>query len=256
MTAPLVLADGKPITISGGEIGSGPWSRLLATSIVPEPRSARAQRGRELAEEGSVHTVAVATGHVTAKVTGSSGFDYDVELHSRPLPPRVWAAAVGSGREFAAAAAGREQSVRLEHELAAGWGEPLVPQSRSIRRSCTCPDIDFSGTCKHVVALAYVFTAAVDEDPELLLRWRGVAQAQQAAADPVEHTATPTAAVAEDDDPWLAGEVPVIEPPRPLPVAAVLKRLGPSGLKLDGVELIELLEPAYAALARTPRPRS
>jgi len=256
MSTPYVLADGKPITISSGEIGRGPWSRLLATSIVPEPRSARAQRGRELAEEGGVHTVAVAPGHVTAKVTGSSGFDYDVELHARPLPPRVWAATVGSGREFAAAAAGREQSVRLEHELSAGWGEPLIPQSRSIRRTCNCPDIDFSGTCKHVVALAYVFAEAVDDDPELLLRWRGVAKAQQAVEEPAEHAPTPTDAVADDEDPWIGGNVPVIEPPRPLPVGAVLKRLGPSGLKLDGVELIELLEPAYAALARDTRNRS
>ena len=60
----------------------------------------------------------------------------------------------------------------------------------------------------------------------------------------------------EADDPWIGGEVPVIEPPRPLPVGAVLKRLGPSGVKLDGVELIELLEPAYAALARPERSRA
>ena len=257
MSDPVLLAGGEPIVLAAeGEIGRGAWARLLASSIVPEPRSARAQRGRELGAEGSVHAVSIGTGHLSAKVTGSSGFDYDVELHARPLPPRVWAAAVGSGREFAAAAAGREQSVRLVHELAAGWGEPLVPPGSSIRRSCTCPDIDFAGTCKHVVALAYVFAEAVDADPELLLRWRGVAPTDSPTDDPVAPSPEPDPVIAEGgEDPWLGGVVPVIEPPRPLPVAAVLKRLGPSGVKLDGVELIELLEPAYAALARPERPR-
>lgn len=253
MSDSLVIADGRPIPLRGdGEIGTGPWSRLLASAIVPEPRSARAQRGRELAADGGVHTISIGTGHLSAKVTGSEDRDYDVTLTTRPLPPRVWAAV--TGREPDGVSSGKEQSVRLEHELAAGWGEPLVPHGRDVRRSCTCPDIEFSGTCKHVVALAYVFAEAVDDDPSLLLRWRGVGPAtdevERAAPEPVAEPVTRV-----DDDAWAAGDVPVIEPPRPLPVAAVLKRLGPSGVKLDGVELIDLLEPAYAALASGERHR-
>ncbi|MFN8224190.1 MAG: SWIM zinc finger family protein [Gaiellales bacterium] len=250
MNDALVLADGRALQlVSEGEIGDGPWARLLAGAIVPDPRSARAQRGRDLAAAGLVHTVSIGVGGVTAKVTGSSGFDYDVELHTRPLSRRVWEAAVASGRDFVAAAAGREQSVRLEHELAAGWGEPLVPPGRAIRRSCTCPDIDFSGTCKHVIAVAFVLAEAIDDDPSLLLRWRGVLATEVEA--PAEPAASPPATTASpDDDPWALGAaLPEIGPPRPLPVAAVLKRLGASGIKLDGVELVELLEPAYVAFS-------
>ena len=44
----VVLAEGRPLPLRReGEIGAGPWSRLLATSIVPEPRSARAQRSAD-----------------------------------------------------------------------------------------------------------------------------------------------------------------------------------------------------------------
>lgn len=252
MSDAILIADGKPLRlVAGPVVGEGPWARLLATAIVPDARSGRAQRGREFAEQGNVHSVTVSPGKVAGKVAGSGGFDYEVELHARPLPPRVWSAAVESGRDFTAAAAGREQSLRLEHELAAGWGEPLVPKGGAVRRSCTCPDIDFSGTCKHAIALAYALAGAIDDDPSLLLHWRGVTPRTGAAPETVSPVSTPAGAAAADDDPWVGGEVPVIGPPRPLPVAAVLKRLGPSGIKLDGVELTELLEPAYVALARS-----
>ena len=52
-----------------------------------------------------------------------------------------------------------------------------------------------------------------------------------------------------DDDPWRAGELPEPRPLRPLPVGAVLKRLGPSGLKLRGEDLATVLERAYVSFA-------
>lgn len=238
-----MLNEGRPLAVVGeGTIGPGPWARLLATSIVADEGSARAERGRALARAGHVHSVCVTEGAVTARVAGSAGGEYAVELGARPLPPRVWAAAAAG---HGAAAAGREQSVRLEHELAAGWGEPLVPPGRAIRRSCTCPDGDVAGTCKHVIALAYVLADAVDRDPGLVLRWRGCAEAPDSGpAEPAE------AATALSVDPWLGGELPVLGPPRTLPNAVVLKRLGPSGIRVDGVDLVDVLERAYAVLAR------
>ena len=53
------------------------------------------------------------------------------------------------------------------------WDEPLIPPGRSIRRTCTCPDAERNGACKHVIALAYVVAAAIDDDPSVLLEWRG-----------------------------------------------------------------------------------
>ena len=43
--------------------------------------------------------------------------------------------------------------------------------------------------------------------------------------------------------------VAAIGAPRPLPVGSMLKRLGASGLVVDGVDLRDALEPAYAAFA-------
>jgi hypothetical protein len=243
-----VLNDGRPIFAGDDDerIGRGPWARWLATSVVRDESSPRAERGRILARSGHVHTVVVDVGAITALVIGSGGAEYRVSLGADPIPPRVWSAVVGSprGRElFRAAAEGREQSLQLEHVMTVDWEEPLVPPSRAVRASCTCPDSDFAGRCKHVFALAYVVAAAVDDDPAILLEWRGCGP-----VDPQEAPA-PAARPRPVGDPWAAGALPVLGPPRPLPVGSVLKRLGDSGLVVDGIDLREALEPAYVAFA-------
>lgn len=240
------LNDGRPIFVEadGDRIGRGPWARWLATAVVPDEGSPRAERGRILARTGHVHSVSVAPGEVTARVIGSAGADYRVGLAADLVKPRVWAAVTGSlrGRTlFSAAAAGSEQSLQLEHVMTVDWDEPLIPPGRSIRRSCTCPDADRHGACKHLIALAYVIADAIDTDPSLLLEWRGcTAEAR------FEQPAAPTRPAG---DPWAAGPLPVLGEPRALPVGSVLKRLGASGLVVDGVDLRDALEPAYAAFA-------
>ena len=173
-----VLNDGRPVFVDGDDdrIGRGPWARWLATSVVPDEGSPRAERGRILARTGHVHSVSVVEGAITAQVIGSGGAEYRVGLAADPVSPRVWAAVIGSPRGrtlFEAAVAGRDQSLQLEHAMTVDWEEPLIPPARSVRRSCTCPDADYSGACKHVIALAYVVADAIDTDPSLLLAWRG-----------------------------------------------------------------------------------
>jgi uncharacterized Zn finger protein len=242
-----ILDDGRPIFVGGDDerIGRGPWARWLATAVVPDEGSARAERGRILARTGHVHNVAVDTGTISALVIGSGSAEYRVALSAEPVSPRVWAAVIGSPRGrtlFDAAAAGREQSLQLEHVMTVDWDEPLIPPARTIRRSCTCPDADNNGACKHVIALGYVVAAAIDDDPSILLEWRGcTAEERREAPDPV--------AIAPTGDAWAAGVVPRIGPARSLPVGSVLKRLGKSGLVVDGVDLRDALEPAYAAFS-------
>jgi hypothetical protein len=245
-----LLNDGRPVFIEdeGDRIGKGPWARWLATSVVRDEGSARAERGRILARTGHVHSVTVEPGAIRALVIGSGGSEYRVTLEAEPIPRRTWAAVVGSGRgrtQFAAAAAGREQSLQLEHVMTVDWEEPLIPPSRALRRSCTCPDFGVVGACKHVIALGYVVASAIDDDPGTLLEWRGLAGA---ADEPEDGVAAPRAA--RRGDPWAAGPLPELGPPRALPVGSVLKRLGASGLVVEGVDLRELLEPAYRAFSR------
>ena len=93
-----------------------------------------------------------------------------------------------------------------------------------------------------MIALGYVFAAAIDDDPSLLLEWRGCTAVEE-PREPVTLRPEPTA------DAWAAGPLPELGPARPLPVGSVLKRLGRSGLVVDGTDLRDALEPAYAAFA-------
>ena len=50
-------------------------------------------------------------------------------------------------------------------------------------------------------------------------------------------------------DPWVGGELPAPAAPRALPVGAVLKRLGPSGIQIGDEDLADVLQRAYEAFA-------
>jgi hypothetical protein len=83
-----------------------------------------------------------------------------------------------------------------------------------------------------------------------LLRWRGVEVADVPDPEPDEPVAVETV----PPEAWDAGELPQLRPLRPLPVAAVLKRLGPSGLRVGGDDLADVLERAYEEFAKSGRP--
>jgi hypothetical protein len=239
-----MLDEGRALTVprGGDRIGAGPWARLLASAVVPDEGAARAERGRELAWDGRVSHVSVESGAIRARVLGSSGSEYVVTLETSSLPTRVWAEAVriaGDRPGLEAGVEGTAQSVHLAHYLEAEQREALVPSTRRIRASCTCPDREYASVCKHVAAVAFAFADAIDRDPSILLRWRG--------CEPVAPPAS------RSGDPWLAGEMPSARPVRALPPGAVVKRLGRSGIRVGGRDLAEALEPAYRAFARAGR---
>jgi hypothetical protein len=236
----VLLDDGRALRAprDGDRIGAGPWSRWVASAVVPDESSARAERGRDLARSGAVHSVRVTPGSVAARVVGSKGAEYDVTLATTIVPASTWTHVTRAARSrplLAPGVEGTSQSIHLAHLMETEHREPLVPPSRSIRASCTCPDREHGVVCKHVAAVAFVVAHAIDTDPTVLLRWRGCAP----AAAPASRNA----------DPWQAGPLPTPRRPRSLPPGAVVKRLGRSGIRVGSEDLADALEPAYRAFA-------
>jgi hypothetical protein len=237
------VEDGRTLVVEddGSErIGAGPWARWLASAVVPDESSARAQRGRALARAGAVDSVSLIAGEVHARVIGSTGNRYDVSIQAAPVPARAWQDTLRAARgrpQLAPTVEGRVQSVHLAHLMATELAASLAPAAVGVRRSCTCPDGAFAGACKHVAAVAFALADAIDRDPSLFLRWRG--------CEPV------TAPASRDRDPWEAGPLPEPRPIRALPPGAVLKRLGRSGIRVAGLDLADALQPAYEAFAAT-----
>jgi uncharacterized Zn finger protein len=218
---------------------------LLATAVVRDEGSSDAERARVLVREGEVGPVTVEQGTLAAEVAGHS-----VAITARPVPPRIWAAMARfarGNRPLEEAVAGRAQSVHLEHLMLEDWSEPLVPRPYELGRSCTCGE----DRCEHVAALAYAVADGIDANPSLLLRWRGCIAAPEPAEEAAVTLAPEPAVDLTDDDPWRAGALPEPRPLRPLPVGAVLKRLGPSGLQLRGEDLAEVLQRAYASFSES-----
>jgi uncharacterized Zn finger protein len=224
--------------------GTGPWSRLLAGAIVGDESSAVAERGRVLARDGAIQDLDVTAGAIAAVVEGCT-----VTITAARIPPRIWAAMKRYARgkpQLEEAVEGRAQSVHLEHLMNVDWEEPLVPPGRALVRACTC---DAEG-CAHVAAVAYAVADELDRDASLLLRFRGC-NAEEEAPD-VEPEPAPVEAF--DGDPWEAGPLPPVRELRPLPAGAVLKRFGPSGVRVGDEDLADVLTRAYASFATSVRP--
>jgi hypothetical protein len=201
----------------------GPWSRSFVAAVA----------GNADRPELEVEALRVDPGEIWAVVEGC-----EVTLSAHVIPTRIWAQmaryAQGMG-QLEMAVEGRMQSVHLEHLLQEDWGELLIPRASQIAQSCIC---DESAGCEHEAAVAYAFADEIERTPRILLRWRGVADLEEA------ESATPT-------DPWQGKKLSEQGAARPMPPHSVLKRLGPSELSVGGNDdLAGALRPAYEALPR------
>jgi hypothetical protein len=148
----------------------------------------------------------------------------------------------------------------MPHEIVGVFGElglPLFPPELDMK--CTCPD--WAVPCKHASAVLYVLAEAFDDDPFLVLAWRGrdrddLLDALRAQGEP-----------AEEIDPLAVEEVPLESrltdfytpgislsrlrerPSRvTTPPELLLRALDPPPIRVRHIPLIDLLRPAYRDL--------
>ena len=169
-----------PVTIEGRRIASTFWGKAWCDNLESyRDFESRLPRGRSYARNGSVLDLQIASGKVTALVSGSSL--YKVAIDITQLSKKKWGAirvdCAGGIDSLVELLQGKLSKAVMERLCRQDAG--LFPKPSEIRFSCTCPD--FASMCKHVAAALYGVGARLDQKPELLFRLRAVHEAELVA---------------------------------------------------------------------------
>ena len=165
----------SPVLIDGRKIARTFWGEAWCENLERYSDFAnRLPRGRTYVRNGSVVDLRIASGAVTALVSGSD--IYEVEMKVAALPRARW-------RAICHDCAGAIDSVvellqgKLSKSVMARMCQPktgLFPSPREITFTCSCPD--WASMCKHIAAVLYGIGARLDEQPGLLFLLRHVEQ--------------------------------------------------------------------------------
>jgi uncharacterized Zn finger protein len=255
----------RPISVDGGlrarsqrgAIGEQWWSRHFIEILEGICDPGRLTRGRAYARKGQVLSLSVAPGTVSAAVQGSRPKPYQVTITIARYDESRWAAIEES---LAAQALYRAKLLAGEMpteivEVFDALGAPLFPDELDME--CSCPD--WGLPCKHLSAALYLLAEAFDEDPFLVLAWRGrtreellgslgtagpaydaLAVAHVPLADSLDGFYAPGASPAKLRE---HGMNRVTAPPDLL-----LRALDPPEVRVRHIPLVDLLRAAYRSL--------
>ncbi|WP_327091370.1 SWIM zinc finger family protein [Nonomuraea sp. NBC_01738] len=169
--APIKVEGGLRARSQRGSIGSAWWSRRFIDILERVCDKGRLSRGRAYARQGQVLGLDLSPGLARAAVQGSRREPYQVTIAIEAYGEARWEVVE---REIAGQAVHRakllagEMPVEIE-EVFAALGLALFP--RDLDMSCSCPDWGFP--CKHLSAVLYLLAESFDDDPFLVLAWRG-----------------------------------------------------------------------------------
>jgi uncharacterized Zn finger protein len=254
---------GIAVRAKRGKIGEQWWSRRFVDILEGICDGGRLARGRTYARKGQVIDFELAPGRVTGRVQGSRPDPYTVVVGIPAYDDAAWtaiSAALGTQALYRAALLAGQ----MPHEIVDVFDEldlPLFPSALDM--TCSCPD--WGVPCKHLSAVLYVLAEAFDDDPFLVLAWRGRARA--ALLDALRGMPEPEPAV----DPLAVDEVPLESrladfytpgislsrlrerPPRvTAPPELLLRALDAPPVRVRHIPLVDLLRPAYRDLATPP----
>jgi uncharacterized Zn finger protein len=262
------VENGLELRSRRGEIGESWWSRRFLNAVESVLMGGRLARGRTYARQGQVIDLGIGSGLAVARVQGGRQTPYGVQISMPAASDVRWEAIVGTLAAQAGYAA-RLLAGDLPHEIEdvmAQAGVPLFPERGShLVTSCTCPD--WANPCKHAAAVCYLMAEAFDDDPFLLLAFRGRDRAALLAelhsqrgltADQAGPDASSDSIPAEPPlsastaNFWSAG--PELADVHCLPrastsPAAVLRQLPQGILQVRGGDVADLLDAAYTRLA-------
>lgn len=275
---PIPVEDGIATRKQRGAMADTWWSQRFITMLESFGLGGRMDRGRRYARKGQVMSIDVEPGTLHARVQGSRSEPYDVAISMRSPSAKQWNALTDVMNARVGFAA-RLLAGELPPELEATFddvGVALFPASwRDMKAKCSCPD--YGNPCKHIAAVLYVFADQLDDDPWLLLAWKGRSREEllqplltRSALARGTGTATAADGSALPDDhglpPWwplapgggeqrlgAAALGDLLTTPAE-PADAVLARMDPIDLAVRGERLTTVLRPAYKAIGLLASP--
>jgi uncharacterized Zn finger protein len=169
-----------PVAIDGRTIARSFWGKAWCDNLESyRDFENRLPRGRSYVRSGAVLDLQVASGKITALVSGSNL--YQVAIAIKPVVPAHWgriktqcAGNVGSIIELLEGRLSERVMQVITHH-----GDGLFPKPSEIQMECSCPD--WATMCKHVAAVLYGVGARLDQQPELLFTLRNVDHAELVA---------------------------------------------------------------------------
>ena len=248
-------ADGIKARSRQGAIGATWWSRRFTDVLESLGMGSRLARGKNYARRGQVLNLDVEPGRVTAAVQGSRARPYRVSLSVRSYGKSEWAqitAELAANASYVARLLNNQMPDDIE-DVFASAGLPLFPKSaRELVMDCNCPDWEVP--CKHLAAVMYLLAEAFDDDPFLILQWRGRGKDEllntlrAMRGGPDAYVAAQGNSLSECLDGFFSirGPLATFGTSAAQP-GVVLDRIPPVALSVRGVTLADVLRPAYGA---------
>ena len=251
---PLPTDDGIATRKQRGAMADSWWSNRLIELLDSYGLGARMTRGRRYARQGQLVSFDVQPGAVLAQVQGSRRTPYVCHVSFAPLTDQQWRTVqheIDSTLNIPARLLAGEVPAELEAVFTRANVTLLPRRWNDLHATCSCPD--WENPCKHLAAVLYVLADRLDDDPWLLLTWRG-----RTRSDVLAHLATD--ASARETRSAVAPWWPLV-PGAPLPhpahepdpwtttdTAETLTRLGPLDVQVRSTPVTDHLAAAYQAL--------
>jgi uncharacterized Zn finger protein len=245
------------------------WSRRFIEVLESLGLGSGLDRGRRDARAGVVLSMSLSTSVVVGQVQGTEATPYRVRIGVKALNATDWSrveAELAASSLFTAKLLAGE----LPHDIEKLFSQldlQLFPGSlREMSMDCSCPDWEVP--CRHLAAVCSLLADSFDADPFQILAWRGRNRAdlltrlrtlrtalRTEAYDEATETAPADGIPLADsiDSFWTMPAEPAMRGSRPTTKPdALLDQLEPLTVELRGHNVVDLLRPAYRALAELP----
>jgi uncharacterized Zn finger protein len=241
------------------------WSAQFIGMLEALRMPAQFQQGRRYARAGHVRQLSISSSLASALILDEDGQTHRTKIAVRAFSGADWnriERALAHQAIYAAKLLAGQLPDDIE-PLLASFGLSLFPESfADLAMDCSCRG--WQVPCRHLTATFYAMAESFDDDPFGILAWRGRGREDlldRLRALRIEPVATePHVTVAPSvSDFWTAGpRVP--EPAASVPGTvrrpdALLDQLDPLLLTAGRHDVVDLLRPAYRAIAEETRTR-